>query len=249
LLGEDRGTVRFQKLGKIVNRKTIYEDGAYLEKHPTWHEEDSPWKAEQISRIMKMNNLVPSTICEIGCGAGEILNCLANEYSETVLCGYDISPHAIALCKKKEKQNLRFFLEDMLEGTEHTFDVALAVDVFEHVEDYLGFLRKLKPKAKFKIFHIPLDLSVQTILRRTPIASARQDLGHIHYFTKDIALAALKDTGYEIIDYFYTGSALELPNRPWTAKLMALPRRLFFLMHQDAAVRILGGYSLMVLSK
>jgi hypothetical protein len=65
----------------------------------------------------------------------------------------------------------------------------------------------------------------------------------------EIALAALKDTGYEVVDHFYTSSSLDTPNLNWKARLMKLPRKLLFALHQDLAVRILGGYSLMVLAK
>ena len=125
----------------------------------------------------------------------------------------------------------------------------MAIDVFEHVEDYFSFLRKLKTKAKYKIFHIPLDLSVSTVLRSSPIIKSRQVVGHIHYFTKETALETLKDTGYEIIDYFYTSGSLELPNLGQKTNLLKIPRKLAFLVNKDLAVRLLGGYSLMVLTK
>ena len=48
----------------------------------------------------------------------------------------------------------------------HIFDLLLMLDVFEHVEDYIGLLRAVRSKAKQKLFHIPLDLSVQSVLRR-----------------------------------------------------------------------------------
>jgi len=233
-----------------MNTSMIYEDGSYLEKNPTWHQEDSPWKAKQIAKILRANNVNPSTIGEIGCGGGEILNCLANDYGDkTVLSGYEISPQAIEICKKKEKQNLQFFLKDFLDEGEPTFDVAMAIDVFEHVQDYFGFLCKLRKKGTYKIFHIPLDLSVSAVLRSSPILKARSSVGHIHYFTKETALATLEDTGYEVVDYFYTSGSLDLPNRGWKANLLKLPRRLFFLFHPDLAVRILGGFSLLVLAK
>ncbi len=236
-------------MSQATSSDTIYKDGAYLEKNPTWHEEDSPWKAKQLAKILKNNNIVPSRICEIGCGAGDILNCLANEYGEDVVfSGYDISPQAFEICRKKVKPNLHFFLKDLLDDEAVEFDVVMAIDVFEHVENYFGFLRKLKKKGTYKIFHIPLDLSVQSVLRETPISKVRQSVGHIHYFTKETALATLKDTGYEVIDYFYTSGSLELPNRGWKANLMKLPRSLFFSLHQDLAVRILGGFSLLVLT-
>ncbi len=229
---------------------TVYEDGTYLAKNPTWHEEDSSWKAKKICRILKKNKISPSTICEAGCGAGEILNCLADFYGPNVrFSGYEISPQAFEICKKKQKENLCFFLEDLLEKEEAHFDIVMAIDVFEHVEDYMGFIRRLRQKGEYKIFHIPLDLSVQTVLRASPLRFVRKKFGHIHYFTKETALAALKDTGYEVADYFYTESSLELANLNWKARLMKLPRKLLFAIDQDLAVRILGGFSLLVLAK
>ena len=129
------------------------------------------------------------------------------------------------------------------------FDIVMAIDIFEHVEDYFGFLRKLKTKGDYTIFHIPLDLSVQTVMRSSPIIKGRKSVGHIHYFTKETALETLKDTGYEIIDYFYTAGSVELPNRKWKTKLLNIPRKLFFSLNKDLAVRVLGGYSILVLAK
>lgn len=55
----------------------IYTDGTYFEKNPTWHIEDSAWKANQIQKILSQNKIKPKSICEIGCGAGEILKQLS----------------------------------------------------------------------------------------------------------------------------------------------------------------------------
>ena len=229
---------------------TIYEDGTYLEKNPSWHEEDSPWKARQIKKIIERNGLTPKRICEVGCGAGEILNQLSEQYDNgNEYFGYEISPQAFKIAKTKSKPNLTFVLQDLLAENDVNFDIVMAIDVFEHVEDYFGFLRKLRGKGKYKIFHIPLDLSVQAVIRAWPITNGRKDFGHIHYFTKETALETLRDTGYEIIDYFYTASALERPNRGWKANLMKIPRKLMFSVNKDLAVRILGGYSLLVLAK
>lgn len=233
-----------------MDTKTIYDDGTYLRKNPTWHEEDSPWKARQVVKILNKNHIDPSTVCEIGCGAGGILDCLANHYETNVLfSGYEISRQAFELCQAKEKQNLHFFLGDLLEEGVSSFDVVMAIDVFEHVEDYLGFLRKLRTKGAYKVFHIPLDLSVQTVLRSSPILRLRTSVGHIHYFTKETALATLSDTGYEVVDYFYTKGSFELPNRGWKANLLRLPRKLLFSIQPDLTVRTLGGFSLLVLAK
>jgi len=43
----------------------MYTQGDYLKKNPTWHIEDSAWKAKNVIRIMKRNNISPKTICEV----------------------------------------------------------------------------------------------------------------------------------------------------------------------------------------
>ena len=125
----------------------------------------------------------------------------------------------------------------------------MAIDVFEHVEDYIGFLRNFRPKGRYKVFHIPLDLSVQFVLRGSSLLAGRKMVGHIHYFTKETALATLNDSGYQVIDYAYTNISLDFHRYGWKNRLMRLPRKILFAIHKDIAVKILGGFSLLVLAE
>lgn len=228
----------------------MYTIGEYLEKNPTWHVEDSPWKAKQILKLIRNNKLQPHSICEVGCGAGEILNQMYLQMPNDVsFTGYEISPQAFELCQQRKNDRVQFHLKNILEDEEAFFDVMLAIDLFEHIEDYMGFLRKLRERGSYKIFHIPLDLSVQTVLRSSPILIGRNSVGHIHYFTKETAIATLIDAGYEILDYFYTAGSIELPAKSVKSWLARLPRKVMFKFNKDMTVRILGGYSLMVLTK
>lgn len=228
----------------------IYTAGEYLANNPTWHEEDSPWKAGLIEKILTRNSVHPGSICEVGCGAGEILNQLhARLPADVVFSGYEISPQAYEIASRKAKQRLNFYLKDLLQEHACHFDVLLAIDVFEHIEDYYGFLRQIRGKAEYKVFHIPLDISVQRVLLAKPILKRRRDVGHIHYFTKETALATLEDTGYEIVDHFYTAGSLDLPADSIVYSLGRLPLRLACMINKDLAVRILGGHSLLVLAR
>lgn len=231
------------------HKQSVYETGEYLERNPTYHVEDSAWKAGQVLRMIKQHELQPRSVCEVGCGAGEILKQLQAKLPGDVrFFGYEISPQAFALCRQRENERLQFFCRDLLKEPDQRFDLLLCLDVFEHVEDYFGFLRGLRGKAENKIFHIPLDLSVQWLWRRAPIMREREQAGHLHYFTKETALATLQDAGYEITDWFYTAGAIANP-RSVKAKLASLPRRILSVANQDLVVRILGGYSLLVLAK
>ena len=224
------------------------ENSEYLRNHPTWHIEDSPWKAKQIIKILKQNSINPKSIAEVGCGAGEILNQLYQSMSNDVIfTGYDISNDAIRLAKQREKKRLEFKQENILD-TNSKFDLLLMIDVFEHIDDYLSFLKSCKNKAKNTIFHIPLDISVQAILRNKPML-ARKSSGHLHYFMKETAIATLVDSGYDIVDFFYTAGSLDLPRKTLKSKIAVLPRKLMYKANKDIAAKLLGGFSLLVLTK
>jgi len=227
-----------------------YVSGEYLRKHPTWHIEDSPWKAMQIAKILARNRVQPKTICEIGCGAGEILTQLQMRLDpRCVFWGYEISPQAFEFCKTRANERLHFKLGEIREEENAFFDVILMIDLLEHLEDYLGFLREIRSKSRYKILHIPLEISAQAVLRAHPFSKWRTSVGHLHYFTREIAFDALKDTGYTILDFFYTASSVDLQTPTMKAYLAKIPRKLLFTLHRDFAVRLLGGFSLMALAK
>jgi cyclopropane fatty-acyl-phospholipid synthase-like methyltransferase len=226
----------------------MYTEGEYLKRNPMWHTEDSPWKAEQILKVIQRNNLHPKSICEIGCGAGEILHQLYRQMpAAATFAGYEISPQAFERCQLRAKSRLRFYLTDWTQDP-NVFDVVLIVDVLEHVEDYLGFLKEVRKKGGYKIFHIPLDLSAQTVLRSSPILRKRQEVGHLHYFTEATALATLKDTGYVIKDSFYAADSVKFRPKSFKSLVARLARKVLYGLNNNFTVRLLGGYSLWVLA-
>lgn len=230
--------------------KDLYTSGKYLEENPSWHAEHSWWKARHILELIKRHNLQAKTICEVGCGAGEILRELqAALPADRKFFGYEISPQAFALCQSRANPRLHFRLADITAEQEVFFDLILLIDLLEHLEDPFSFLRHLKPKSHYKIVHFPLDLSVHAVLRVEPLLRMRRTVGHIHYFTKELALLLLQDTGYDIVDSFYTPTMIDLKGKSWTSRLGRLPRKILFRLHPDLAARLLGGFSLMVLAK
>jgi len=220
----------------------------YLKNNPDWHSEDSEWKARQILKILKKNTIKIKNIAEVGCGVGEVLYQLKQKMStNTTFTGYDISEEAIKQARKNEGDRLNFKNQDFLKIS-CKYNLLIMMDVFEHVSDYMGFITSCKKKADYIIFHIPLDIHILSILRNTPI-KVRNKLGHLHYFTKETAIATLIDCGYEIIDSYYTDGALEHHNSKISTKIISIFRKLFYSINKNLAVKILGGYSLIVIAK
>jgi len=227
----------------------IYKDGGYLERNPTWHVEESPFKAKYILSLLERNNLAPKTVSEAGCGAGEVLKQLQSKMSpDCEFWGYDISPQAYELSKSRANDRLHFQLADIGEIKGLPVDLMLILDVVEHLEDYFSFLRGIRSRARHKIFHLPLDLSAQAIVRKNGMMKRRLDHAHLHYFTKELVLQLLRDTGYEVMDWFYAPRSNEIGTQ-LIQKVFRVPRSIFYAIHRDLAVRVLGGYSLMVLAR
>ncbi len=97
----------------------------------------------------------------------------------------------------------------------------------------------LEAKSALKLFHSPLDLSGQAVLRKRGLLKRRGMHGHIQYFTKDTASETLQDVGYEILDFFYTPRGIDL-GTALAQKVARFPRKICFAMYQDLPVRILG---------
>ena len=109
-----------------------------------------------------------------------------------------------------------------------------------------------------------MDISVLSVLRNELI-DYRHTTGHIHFFTKDIALEILTDNGYEVLDYFYWSQPFDITSwtevrgnprklagkllRLVTMGLPSLPRKLAYAINKDWAVRVFGGWRMIVLVK
>ena len=201
----------------------------------------------QVMRMLQKHCLQPSRLVEVGCGAGGILECLHRQLVPQPDCvGYEISPQAFSMAHQREARGLHYRYGDPVTEVD-PYDVLLAMDVFEHVEDYLGFIRGLQPLARWKLFHIPLDLSVLSVAKPIYLTMARQQVGHLHYFTRETALASLEQAGLKVKDWFFT--SVELDQGVHGRKRLQALRKLLFAINADLAALWLGGFSPLVLAE
>lgn len=228
---------------------SIYESGDYLKNNPSWDREDCSWKAGFVIEFLRNHKIMPVSICDIGCGSGGVLAEVKQSYPESDLFGYDIAPDAAQFWSEYTKMNINFILGDFIELNTLKYDIILLLDVIEHLLDPITFLVNIQEFSQYIILHIPLDISAITVLREKPILRQRETVGHIHYFTKNLALSLLKECGYQVIDWKYSGAAFQGPRRTWKTKLAAPARRLAYTVNKDFGVRALGGETLFILAK
>ncbi len=220
----------------------IYADGHYLEKNATWHEEDSPFKAALIEKAIARTGTEFTTCVDVGCGAGLIAELVAKNHPECSVFGYDVSPDARGFWAGRTGVTYRH--ENLLASSER-FDLALCLDVFEHVEDYIGFLRNLRERAGRFIFNVPLDMSIAKLIRG--LRHDREDLGHLHYFNSYTALATLELAGYKIVDSFFAPGFMARRPANLREAVVYAPRWVALRVLSPAiAATLVGAYSLVV---
>jgi SAM-dependent methyltransferase len=233
-------------------KTNIYTDGTYLSNNPTWHDEDSPWKAEHIESLLKKNKIEVDDVVDVGCGAGGIIYELSGRMPLVKkFRGYDVSANAIALAEKYKSERVSFNNVDFIENPPNErAGLLLMIDVVEHVEDYYRFMRQIRKCSKYFVFHIPLDLSCRTLIKSHVLLQQRESVGHLHYFSKEMVLWLLKDTGYEIIDWNYTKPITDCNKastfKRWAKKIL---RNISFSISKTASDKLWGGYSMLILAR
>lgn len=226
-----------------------YSAGNYLAENSDWHEARAEWKAQQVAHMLAKHSLVPRTICDIGCGTGGVLDALeALMPNSPTLTGYEIASQAINLAPLDRRRRI-----ELIEGShdidDRQFDLLLALDVFEHLEDYYGFLRGIRAKAPLAIFHIPIDTALTTVLRPGPVLRSYRKVGHIQHYTPTLALEALRHVGYKIVDYQYTVPARVANPKSIRGRIGRAARLSLARMNLEFASRLVPGFSLLVLAE
>ncbi len=225
-----------------------YVDGNYLEKTETWHEEDSPYKAKIIEGALARTGVQFNSIADIGCGAGLVIELIAQSHPNATCAGFELSHDVQPFWQKRTPlPNLRYSHDNIMELGEK-FDLITCLDVFEHVEDYFGFLRGLRNSGEYFIFNVPLDMNVMKILT-SGIRHAREDAGHLHYFNPYTAKQTIIDAGYEIIEARVEAAFLKVPPRN-IRQMAVLPFRIATLAFgKTFSASTFGGMSMLVTAR
>ena len=227
---------------------SIYTDGSYLDKTGgTWHLEDSPFKAKQVVKILARHpEIQPNSICEIGSGAGGILAELQKLLPGGItFTGYEISPQAHRISARFANAQCQYVLGDAF-ADPSMYDLVLVMDVVEHVEDCFSFLRRTKQKGRWKLYHIPLDTHATATLRGL---NGWDSVGHIHLFTIETALKSVERTGHRVVDWILTDAALGAPNKKFRTRIANLLRLPLAKFSAKLTARLIGGYSILILTE
>lgn len=226
-----------------------YLDGDYADKNPDWDSGDAIWKAGKLAELLKAHQVQPHGIVEIGCGSGAVLEAMRAHFPSAECHGFDIAPDLEKIWAEAPSSGIKLQLGDFLDSDVQDPDLIMLIDVLEHVGNPWEFLAKLKGKSGYVGIHFPLDLSAVSVLRETPLLHVREKVGHLHFFTRNLAEILVQEAGFEIMEARFTNAAIEGPQHGVMARVAGLVRSVAFRLAPDLSARLIGGQTLMVLAR
>jgi 2-polyprenyl-3-methyl-5-hydroxy-6-metoxy-1,4-benzoquinol methylase len=123
------------------------------------------WHVKRELRLLIGDN-APKRVYDAGCGFGQYSYYCASKFSHSTVYAVDVKKEQIEDCtrffRKAGLKNASFSVEDLTQiHHENEFDLAISVDVMEHIPDDIGvfknFHRSLRPGGKLLV-NTPSDL-------------------------------------------------------------------------------------------
>ena len=180
-------------LGAADEPCNIYRDGTYLRNNPTLHGEDSEYKFAYIRRLLEKCAFVgPSVrILDIGGGGGGIAALLCQHLAQhglQVEChAFDLSPEMLVQQTAKNPYTT-FATSEFALIREQQYDLALLIDVIEHIPENGPVADDVDCIANHIIYNIPIERNLADWLRNLYMkhryyALQTESLGHVHFFS------------------------------------------------------------------
>jgi 2-polyprenyl-3-methyl-5-hydroxy-6-metoxy-1,4-benzoquinol methylase len=149
----------------------------YTSKNPLMGIVTSKFMKDLSEIIAALENV--NSIIDIGCGEGFIINCL----NKTDITGVDISKKALCIAKLKNP-GCNFCAGSIYDVSfkKNSFDLVIATEVLEHLENPENALQEIKRISKnYCIFSVPNEPYFRTMnfLRGKNLARLGNDIEHV----------------------------------------------------------------------
>jgi len=198
----------------------FYTTGEYIEHNPTLHEEDSAWKTYKllpfVDKFLKENTSRKASILDVGGGAGLILKAISEHIEKN---GRKVQQYALDLSaemlKVQKKNNPR---AKMIQGNikkttfaDKQFDLALMIDVLEHIPQPEEALKELQRISKYAIFKVPLESNLHDKLMNFATKGRHrkriiESIGHINVYNYGQLKRQIEECCGRVVEAKYTNA-------------------------------------------
>ncbi|HWN81959.1 MAG TPA: methyltransferase domain-containing protein, partial [Candidatus Udaeobacter sp.] len=158
------------------------------------------WKWSNLLPLIRRFLPAPQSVLELGCGSGEMLALARRDFGPIALYGLDLSARMIAMAAAR-LPDATLVAGDWSRLAELPLrvELALAVDILEHLPDPAPAARLLAERADFIACKIPLERRVRLGLPRPVKRGVEHPAGHLHFWTLADSRALLARAGIDIL--------------------------------------------------
>lgn len=201
-------------------KKNLYLTDEYINKNPSLHERDSPWKVSKIiplvDRFIDYINQDEIALLDVGGGAGLILKAVSSYIRESYgikvdKFALDLSPGMLEIQKKQNPDLKKALNEDICKTSlrNKAIDLTLMIDLIEHVPNPTKALEEVKRISNFVIFKVPLEdnLVLRTwnfVARGRPRQFLRKTVGHIIAYSFGNLRRQIEKHAGQMLDFYFT---------------------------------------------
>jgi SAM-dependent methyltransferase len=183
--------------------EAAYSKGIDGETHGRWRDLTAIPKAEHVIELARAAGLQVSSIAEIGCGDGAVLERLSTRRFGRERVGYDIVETAVALAARRTGVTEAILFDGRtIPAPAGAYDLAIASHVIEHVPSPSTLLGEMARIARAVVIEVPLEANLAAA--RPSARALAREAGHIQTFdradVKDLIAAAGLEIQAELRD-------------------------------------------------
>lgn len=190
---------------------------------------NSDWKAEILRDLI--DPLLVRSILDFGCGQAQVSHALAQGWKIDTYVGIDLSTEQLKFAAGEWPKG-RFIVgnEASLSSLRETFDLAMLVDIIEHIEKPISLLSDIRDVAKHVVIKVPLERTRFNIITSSLGLKRRHSrryerCGHIHEWDLSRFLSILSAARLKPIRWIIkTPTRLMLFNEPTKQLMLRKPR-------------------------
>jgi len=166
-----------------------------------WQKMAAP-RARVARAIQTLRARGPASVLDIGCGGGQLLGEIQEQFPGVRAAGCDLS-EALIEANRQTMPDLEWFAGDVqdpavLSAISEPFEALIALEVTEHLDDPTAFLRNAHAAVSSTGFVL---LSTQSV----PVRFTERHVGHVQHFSKAQMVTLFEDCGWRPIRVWNEG--------------------------------------------
>jgi len=195
-----------------------FDNQRFKQFYETFENKLDPWQ-EKVARTIKVKSILEvlpenkrkiDSLLDIGCSGGWVIDGLTSHFDFEYVTGLELSSSILEQVKEKIPYVSLIAADcEHLPFANSSYDLALAIDVIEHIQNPEKLLIEISRVANNAVLRIPLENVFENFIWNI-IQSLREKLffrhseggdfqQHINFFTKKSAVWLLEKSGLQII--------------------------------------------------